>query len=43
MAVLGSVHMFSDQYFDKEENGKIMVRLFFVFSKYHSKMSICLL
>uniref|UniRef100_A0A673J032 V-myb avian myeloblastosis viral oncogene homolog-like 2b n=1 Tax=Sinocyclocheilus rhinocerous TaxID=307959 RepID=A0A673J032_9TELE len=26
LAVLGSCHMFSDQYLDKEENGKIMVR-----------------
>lgn len=25
MAALGSCHMFSDQYLDKEENGKIMV------------------
>lgn len=25
MAALGSSHMFSDQYLDKEENGKIMV------------------
>lgn len=32
MAALGSSHMFSDQYLDKEENGKIMVSLlgFFV-------------
>lgn len=27
MAALGSCHMFSDQYLDKEENGKIMVSL----------------
>lgn len=26
LAVLGSCHMFSDQYIEKEENGKIMVR-----------------
>jgi len=26
LAVLGSCHMFSDQYIDKEENGKILVR-----------------
>ncbi len=26
LAVLGSCHMFSDQYLDKEENSKIMVR-----------------
>lgn len=25
LAVLGSCHMFSDQYLDKEENSKIMV------------------
>ena len=25
MAVLGSVHMFSDQYIDKEENAKVQV------------------
>lgn len=25
LAVLGSCHMFSDQYIDKEENSKIMV------------------
>ena len=25
IAVLGSAHMLSDQYFDKEENSKIMV------------------
>lgn len=25
MAALGSCHMFSDQYLDKEENGKILV------------------
>jgi hypothetical protein len=25
ISVLGSVHMFSDQYLDKEENSKIMV------------------
>ena len=25
MAVLGSVHMFSDQYLDKEENAKVQV------------------
>lgn len=26
LAVMGSVHMFSDQYLDKEENNKVMVR-----------------
>ncbi len=26
MAVMGSVHMFSDQYVEKEENSKIIVR-----------------
>ena len=26
LAVLGSVHMFSDQYIDKEENSKLLVR-----------------
>ena len=25
MVVLGSVHMFSDQYLDKEENAKVQV------------------
>ena len=25
LVVLGSTHMFSDQYLDKEENGKILV------------------
>lgn len=29
MAALGSSHMFSDQYLDKEDNGKIMVSLGF--------------
>ena len=28
LAVLGSSHMFSDQYLDKEENSKIMVNFF---------------
>lgn len=28
VAVLGSMHMFHDQYIDKEENGKIMVSPF---------------
>lgn len=28
LAVLGSCHMFSDQYLDKEENNKIMVSFF---------------
>ena len=28
LAVLGSCHMFSDQYLDKEENSKIMVSSF---------------
>lgn len=27
MAILGSVHMFSDQYLDKEENAKVQVGL----------------
>jgi len=27
LAVIGSCHMFSDQYIDKEDNGKILVRL----------------
>ena len=25
--VIGSVHMFSDQYFDKEENSKVQVSI----------------
>lgn len=29
LAVLGSCHMFSDQYLDKEENSKIMVSVQF--------------
>ena len=30
LAVLGSCHMFSDQYLDKEENSKIMVSFPFI-------------
>ena len=31
MVVLGSVHMFSDQYLDKEENAKVQVRFLVIF------------
>ena len=31
MVVLGSVHMFSDQYLDKEENAKVQVSCFYFF------------
>lgn len=44
LAVLGSCHMFSDQYIDKEDNGKILVRvngcLSFIESVSTSKFSI---
>ena len=35
MAVLGSVHMFSDQYLDKEENAKVQVQLWVLFLNYY--------
>lgn len=44
LAVIGSCHMFSDQYIDKEENSKIMVSLINVeilFVHQHTKMVFC--
>ena len=38
MAVLGSVHMFSDQYLDKEENAKVQVQLWGLFLNYYHAM-----
>lgn len=40
LAVLGSCHMFSDQYLDKEENSKIMVSISGQTSQY-SVQSVC--
>lgn len=38
LAVLGSCHMFSDQYLDKEENSKIMVSSLYCFPDFgHSE------
>lgn len=36
LAVLGSCHMFSDQYIDKEENSKIMVSPVYMYLYYNT-------
>ena len=36
LAVIGSVHIFNDQYIDKEENSKVQVSISVLTSTFHS-------